>query len=157
MNSTVIYTDGSSKNNPGDGGWAFLMTVPGDNMILSYGATENTTNNRMEMTAVVNALSKAKSMDLKNVTIVTDSKYIESTVNNGWLDKWIDSSFSGKKNIDLWVRLYGLLCSLNVSIKWVKSHHEDPYNMLVDHYASTVAGTNMTITESLIKKEYEKK
>ena len=155
--NAVIYTDGSCKSNPGNGGWAFLMSIANGNMLLSYGAVENTTNNRMEMTAVINGLLKAQSLGYKDVTIITDSKYVENTINNGWLDKWIDSSFAGKKNIDLWVRLYGLLCSMNVKIKWTKGHHEDPYNMPVDHYASTVAGTNMAITESLIKREYEKK
>ena len=74
--NAVIYTDGSCKSNPGNGGWAFLMSIANGNMLLSYGAVENTTNNRMEMTAVINGLLKAKSLGYKDVTIITDSKYV---------------------------------------------------------------------------------
>jgi ribonuclease HI len=155
MNKFTIYTDGSSKGNPGPGGWAFLiMGEENENMILSYGSDEYTTNNRMEMMAVINAIEKIKRItDKAIITIYTDSKYVEGTINNGWLLKWIKDSFKGKKNVDLWVRLYGLICSVNVTFKWVKGHGTDIYNQLVDHYASEVAGTKTKISESIIKKD----
>ena len=155
MNNFIVYTDGSAKNNPGAGGWAYLiMNEVDENMILSYGSEESTTNNRMEMMAIINAIKKIRYIDRNaNITIYTDSKYVEGTINNRWLDKWIDSSFKGKKNVDLWVRLYGLLCSMKITIKWVKGHDVDIYNRLVDHYAGSVAGTKTKISESIIKKE----
>ena len=154
MHNITIYTDGSCSGNPGPGGWAFLlMNDVDDNMVLTYGSEDDTTNNRMELTAVIAAIRSAKAMygDC-NITIYTDSKYIEGTVNNGWLLKWIKDSFKGKKNVDLWVELYGLLCSSDVKLIWVKGHDVDVYNKLVDYYARNVVGTNTKISESIIKK-----
>lgn len=155
MNKLTVYTDGSARLNPGPGGWAFLiMGDETDDMILSYGSIDDTTNNRMEMMAVINALVKIQSIDSSSsVVVYTDSKYVEGTINNGWLNKWIKNSFKGKKNVDLWVILYGLICSMNVEFRWVKGHNTDIYNKLVDHYAFEVAGTKTKISESIIKKE----
>lgn len=152
MNKRInIYTDGAAKGNPGNGGWAFLMTEGVDEMLLSYGSVKNTTNNRMEMTAFINALERAKDSKLMHVDVYTDSKYIEQTINKGWLIKWISESFRGKKNVDLWCRIYGLLVQMDVRVIWVKGHSSDPYNSLVDFYASSVAETDITSADSIIR------
>lgn len=150
----LVYSDGACKSNPGKGGWACLIMQEGTNRkIVLYGAVDKTTNNRMEMTAVLNAFQYIN-MEFGNnidVTVYTDSKYIESSINKGWLDKWINNSFKGIKNIDLWVRLYGWLNRFSTEFNWVKGHSGSEYNELVDSYASDVCNTNTRFTVHIIE------
>lgn len=148
-----VYTDGACKSNPGKGGWACLIRPFDSNQkIVLYGAVDNTTNNRMEMTAVLNALNyiSFEYGDSVAITLYTDSKYIEQSINNGWLDKWINNSFKGIKNVDLWVKLYSWINKINVNFIWVKGHSGSIYNEEVDLYASRVCNTKEVFTTKII-------
>lgn len=123
----VIYTDGACSGNPGPGGWAAVMSlpdIPGKVMELSGGEKE-TTNNRMELTAVIEALSALKS-DC-DVTVYTDSSYVANAVTKGWINSWKKKGWKkadGKSvlNIDLWQRFYELYEKYHPEFIWIKGH-----------------------------------
>ena len=135
MKAVTIYTDGACSGNPGPGGWA---------AILKYGASEKeisggeaaTTNNRMELTGVIRALSALK--EPCAVTVYTDSQYISRALNEGWLKKWKAAGFTkkgGLKNAELWRELDGLLQRHQVTFQWVKGHADNEYNNRCDALA----------------------
>ena len=135
MKAVTIYTDGACSGNPGPGGWA---------AILKYGASEKeisggeaaTTNNRMELTGVIRALSALK--EPCAVTVYTDSQYISRALNEGWLKKWKAAGFTkkgGLKNAELWRELDGLLQRHQVTFLWVKGHADNEFNNRCDALA----------------------
>ena len=138
-----IYTDGSCLSNPGNGGWAAIINMNGEIKKLS-GNEKNTTNNRMELMAPINALKNINSKD--PIEIFTDSKYVKNGITkwiNTWvLNNWKTSNKEDVKNKDLWIELYKLNQSLNVKWNWVKAHAGDTLNEEVDMLAKEAANLN---------------
>ena len=138
-----IYTDGSCLENPGNGGWAAIINNNGNIKKIS-GNEKNTTNNRMELLAPINAL---KQIDAKSkIEIFTDSQYVKLGITE-WINKWVSNNWQTAKkedvkNKDLWVELYNLNQSLNVKWNWVKAHAGDPLNEEVDMLAKEAANLN---------------
>ena len=143
----IIYTDGSSRGNPGPGGFGAILMYGQNRKEISAGYRK-TTNNRMELLGVISAL---ESLTKKNipVTIYSDSQYIVKAVQEKWLDKWVRTNFvGGKKNKDLWMRFYDLSKDYRITFKWVKGHAENSFNNRCDELATTAAdGTNLLIDE----------
>ena len=141
-----VYTDGACKGNPGEGGWGALI-VQGDTNKEIYGGESNTTNNRMELMAVIKALSLMSSENV--VTIFTDSTYVQKGISE-WIinwkrNGWKSSSKKPVKNKDLWVELDSLNASLSVNWKWVKGHAGHPENERADYLANL--GVNSAIDQ----------
>ena len=138
-----IYTDGSCLTNPGDGGWAAIINIDGEIKKIS-GNEKNTTNNRMELMAPINALKYINSKD--PIEIFTDSKYVKNGITewiNTWvLNNWKTSNKEDVKNKDLWIELYKLNQSLNVKWNWIKAHAGDTLNEEVDMLAKQAAYLN---------------
>ena len=135
-----IYTDGSCLTNPGNGGWAAIINKDGEITKIS-GSEKNTTNNRMELLAPINAL---KNIDPDSqIEIYTDSQYVKLGITE-WINKWLINNWQTSKkedvkNKDLWIELYDLNKSLNVKWNWVKAHAGNPMNEEVDLLAKKIA------------------
>ena len=138
-----IYTDGSCLSNPGNGGWAAIININGEIKKIR-GNEKNTTNNRMELMAPINALKNINSKD--PIEIFTDSKYVKNGITewiNTWvLNNWKTSKKEDVKNKDLWLELHKLNQSLSVKWNWVKAHAGDPLNEEVDMLAKKAANLN---------------
>ena len=136
MKEVTIYTDGACSGNPGPGGWGAKLRYGSAVKEMSGGDPE-TTNNRMELTGVITALSALK--EPCHVTLYTDSQYVESAVNLGWLESWQRRGWRRKggevKNPDLWQALIPLLETHDVTFVWVKGHAENEYNNRCDELA----------------------
>ena len=137
MKNVEIYTDGACSGNPGPGGWGAVLIYNGVEKQLS-GSEKETTNNRMELSAVITALKALKKPC--NVTLTTDSKYVCDAINKGWLNSWQKNSWkkADKKpvlNIDLWQELLPLLDKHRVEFIWVKGHNGHKYNEICDKLA----------------------
>ena len=134
-NKEIIYTDGACSGNPGKGGWAAVVINETNEKIIS-GSENLTTNNRMELTAVIKALELTVT---SNITVFTDSKYvkngIEDWINNWKKNGWKTASKGPVKNKDLWEALDQLNVNNNIKWEWVKGHSNDKYNNLVDEKA----------------------
>lgn len=143
----IMYTDGSSRGNPGPGGYGTILMYGNKQKELSQGY-RRTTNNRMELMAVIAGLEALKKTGLK-ITIYSDSQYIVKALNEGWLNKWMATNFSkGKKNKDLWVRFYNLYQKHQIKFIWVKGHAENIYNNRCDELATAAAdGKGLLIDE----------
>lgn len=149
-NEIIMYTDGSSRGNPGPGGYGAILMYGDKRKELSQGYRK-TTNNRMELMAVIAGLEALKKQGLK-ITIYTDSQYIVKALNEGWLNKWMATNFAkGKKNKDLWVRFYNLYKQHQIKFVWVKGHADNIYNNRCDELATTAADGN----DLLIDEGYE--
>ncbi len=142
-NQLVIYTDGAARGNPGPGGYGIVLLWGTVRKELSAGY-RLTTNNRMELLAVIVAL---QSLTKKNipVTVYTDSKYIVDSVEKKWLDNWIKTDFKGgKKNKDLWLQYHAIAKNFQVRFVWVKGHADNPLNNRCDELATQAAdGKNL--------------
>lgn len=137
MKEINIYTDGACSGNPGKGGWGAVLVYKGTEKEISGGSAD-TTNNRMELTAVIEALKQLK--EVCNVTLTTDSKYVCDAVTKGWVYSWKKNGWkkADKKpalNVDLWEELLPLLEKHNVTFNWVKGHNGHPYNERCDRLA----------------------
>ena len=137
MKNVEIFTDGACSGNPGPGGWGAILRYNGHEKELS-GGEKNTTNNRMELTAVIKALGSLK--EPCKVTLTTDSKYVSDAVNQGWVLSWQKNGWrkADKKpalNTDLWQKLLELLEIHDVKIVWVKGHAGHPENERCDELA----------------------
>lgn len=133
----TIYTDGSSRGNPGPGGYgAVLMSGP-HRKELSEGF-RLTTNNRMELLAVIVALETLKK-DKCDVTVYTDSKYVADAVEKKWVFAWVKKGFKDKKNPDLWRRFLNIYKNHSVKFIWVKGHSENVLNERCDTLAVEAA------------------
>ena len=135
-----IYTDGSCLKNPGNGGWAAIICADNEVKKIS-GSEKDTTNNRMELMATINALKEVNSEDL--IEIYTDSKYVKNGITD-WIHNWIKNNWktSNKedvKNKDLWVQLHELNNSSKIKWNWVKAHAGNPLNEEVDLLAKKAA------------------
>jgi len=116
----TIYTDGAASGNPGPGGFGVVM-ISGEHRKEISGGYQLTTNNRMELLAVITGLEALKS-DYCKVTIYTDSRYVSDAVGKGWVFAWEKKDFKGKKNPDLWKRFLHIYRAHQVSIIWIKGH-----------------------------------
>ena len=135
-----IYTDGSCLKNPGNGGWAAIICTK-DKIKKISGSEKDTTNNRMELMATINALKEVNSEDL--IEIYTDSKYVKNGITD-WIHNWIKNNWktSNKedvKNKDLWVQLHELSNNSKIKWNWVKAHAGNPLNEEVDLLAKKAA------------------
>lgn len=138
MKKVNIYTDGACSGNPGKGGWGAVLVYNENEKKISGGEKE-TTNNRMELTAVIKALKTLK--EPCEVDLTTDSKYVCDSVNKGWVYSWEKNNWkkSDKKpalNTDLWIELFDLLKIHKVTFFWVKGHNGHHYNEICDTLAT---------------------
>ncbi len=148
----VIYTDGAARGNPGRGGYGVVMMFGDKKKELSAGY-RLTTNNRMELMAVIVALEALKKKNL-SLTIYTDSQYIVNTITKRWLDTWIKTNFKGgKKNKDLWLKFFALSRDYNITFTWVKGHAANAYNNRCDELATSAADGKMLLIDEVYEKE----
>ncbi len=141
MKKVDIYTDGACRGNPGKGGWGAIL-VYGDKKKELCGGDKETTNNRMELTAAIEALSALK--EPCEVTMTSDSQYLINGITKGWAVSWREKGWkkadrSPALNPDLWQKLLDLLEIHKVEFVWVKGHAGHPYNERCDELATTYA------------------
>ncbi len=141
MKEINIYTDGACRGNPGKGGWGAILVYKGKEKELC-GGEKQTTNNRMELSAVIAALSALK--EPCHVILTTDSQYVVNAIEKGWLrswqkNNWKKSDKSAVLNVDLWEQLLPLLEMHKVDFMWVKGHNGHPYNERCDKLATDFA------------------
>jgi ribonuclease HI len=138
LTTTVeIYTDGACRGNPGPGGWGVLL-ISGERRRTLHGGEQDTTNNRMELTAVIEALNALKGK--REVTLYTDSKYVLDGINS-WIDSWKSRGWKTAakkpvKNVELWQRLEQALSRHQAEWTWVKGHSGIPENERADELAT---------------------
>lgn len=135
MKNIEIYTDGSCLNNPGFGGWAYILVYKNHKKEQS-GACENTTNNRMELLAIIEALKALK--EPCDIVLYTDSNLMVQSINE-WLDGWVKKNFKGKKNIDLWQSYIEVSKMHKIKAVWVKAHNGHMMNERCDELAREAA------------------
>ena len=147
-NGLTIYTDGASRGNPGPGGYGAILKWGGTEKELSEGYRK-TTNNRMELMAVIAALEALKKEGL-HITVYSDSQYVVKAVEQGWLKNWIATDFKGgKKNKDLWLRYYELSKKHHIKFVWVKGHASNAFNNRCDELATAAAdGRSLLVDEA---------
>jgi ribonuclease HI len=130
-----IYTDGAAKGNPGNGGYGVVMELVGTNYKKEYyEGFRHTTNNRMELLAVIVGLEKISKLNC-TVLVVSDSKYVVDSVEKKWVFGWEKKEFAGKKNPDLWKRFLKVYRKHQVNFKWIKGHNNHPQNERCDQLA----------------------
>ncbi len=129
----TIYTDGAARGNPGPGGYGVVLMSGKHRKELSEGF-QHTTNNRMELLAVIKGLEALKN-EGSEVTIYTDSKYVADAVEKGWVFGWERKQFKKKKNPDLWKRFLKIYRKHKVKFVWVKGHANIPENERCDELA----------------------
>lgn len=137
-----IFTDGSARGNPGRGGYGAILVWGNHRKEFSAGF-KHTTNNRMELMAVIVALKGLTKENLE-VDIYTDSKYVCDTVTKGWLWGWIKKGFKDKKNPDLWMQFAELYRKHTIKFHWVKGHAGHPENERCDELATLAADNDAT-------------
>ncbi|MDR3126079.1 MAG: ribonuclease HI [Rickettsiales bacterium] len=135
--TATIYTDGACSGNPGPGGWGAIIIPPGGEKTELCGGDRLTTNNRMELTAVIEGLSRVP--EGSDARVVTDSTYVRDGI-TGWIERWKKNGWRTTdkkpvKNQDLWTRLDLLASARRVEWKWVKGHAGNPMNELADELA----------------------
>jgi ribonuclease HI len=129
----IIYTDGASSGNPGPGGYGVVL-ISGKHRLEKSAGFKLTTNNRMELMAVIEGLEALK-IPGSNVIVYTDSKYVADSVEKGWVFQWESNGFKKKKNPDLWIRFLKIYRKHNVRFKWVKGHANNIENEVCDKLA----------------------
>lgn len=141
-----IYTDGSSRGNPGPGGFGTVLIFGKHRKEISQGY-KNTTNNRMELMAVIAGL-EAITRPNQDVLVVSDSKYVVDTIQKNWIEKWVRTNFKDKKNKDLWLRYLQAAKPHHVQFKWVKGHAGHRENERCDVLAVQAAMSNNLIEDT---------
>ena len=142
MAQITMYTDGSALGNPGPGGYGVVLMSGPHRKEISAGY-RLTTNNRMELLAVIVGLEALKA-DGNDVSIYSDSKYVVDSVSKGWLFDWERKNFKDRKNDDLWRRFLAIYRRHRVRFVWIKGHAENPENELCDRMANGCAhGANL--------------
>ncbi|GAA4454382.1 ribonuclease HI [Rurimicrobium arvi] len=133
----IIYTDGASRGNPGPGGYGAVLIWGQKRKELSQGY-RRTTNNRMELMAVIASL-KALTKTGLNIVVHSDSSYVVNAVEKRWLQSWLRIDFKGKKNADLWKEYHRLSVAHNIKLVWVKGHADNVMNNRCDALATAAA------------------
>ena len=150
MDSIQMYTDGAARGNPGPGGYGVILMSGSHRKELSQGYRK-TTNNRMELMAVIAGIKALKKLGM-NVTVFTDSQYVAKAIQEGWLKNWMATHFrGGKKNKDLWMQFHELSQKHNIKFVWVKGHADNPFNNRCDELATAAADGN----DLLVDEQYE--
>ena len=148
--SIIIYTDGSAKGNPGSGGYGIVMMSGSYRKELKQGF-KLTTNNRMELLAVIIALESVKKEN-SEITIYSDSKYVIDSVEKKWVFGWEKKNFNKKKNPDLWIRFLKIYRMQKVSFIWVKGHANNKENERCDFLAVQAADGQSLLTDQWYEK-----
>ena len=148
-----IYTDGACSGNPGRGGFGIVMKVPEKNYEKRYAqGFRLTTNNRMELLAVITALEKLKSTE-NDIHIFTDSKYVSDAINQKWIFGWIKKGFKNVKNPDLWKRMVPLIKAHQTTFHWVKGHAGHRENEICDELAVKAAQTEPLLIDDFFEQQ----
>ena len=127
-----IYTDGAARGNPGPGGYGIVMEWVGKPYRKEFSqGYKHTTNNRMELLAVIEALRKLRNPNT-SVLVFTDSKYVVDSVQKGWVFNWEKKGFKEKKNVDLWIEFLKEYRKHQVQFKWIKGHNNHVQNERCD-------------------------
>lgn len=130
-----IYTDGAARGNPGPGGYGIVMEWVGKPYRKEFSkGFKHTTNNRMELLAVIDALKKLKKKDLEAL-VFTDSRYVADAVEKGWVFGWEKKGFKERKNADLWIEFLREYRQHTVKFKWIRGHNNHPQNERCDQLA----------------------
>ncbi len=149
-----LFTDGASKGNPGPGGFGVILRA-GQHYKEISGGFRKTTNNRMELLAVIVGLEAIKKPG-QNVTIYSDSKYVVDAVEKRWVFGWLQKGFAGKKNKDLWLRFLQVYKLHNVRFVWVKGHAGHPENERCDRLAVAASMSKDVAIDSVFEMECQK-
>jgi ribonuclease HI len=148
-----IYTDGAAKGNPGRGGYGVVMELVGTpHKKEFYEGFRHTTNNRMELLAVIVGLEKLKNPNMK-VLVVSDSKYVVDSVEKKWVLGWEKKGFTDRKNSDLWKRFLIVYRKHQVNFKWIKGHNNHPQNERCDELAVMASGQKDLSVDTFYEKE----
>jgi ribonuclease HI len=151
MKEITLYTDGAARGNPGPGGYGAILMYGHHRKELSQGF-KHTTNNRMELWAIIAGLEEIKNKNIP-VVVYSDSQYVVNSVTKGWLETWMKTNFKGgKKNSDLWKKYHALAKHFSVRMVWVKGHADNPYNNRCDELATAAADGKHLIADV----EYER-
>lgn len=145
-----VYTDGAAKGNPGPGGYGIVMRFGKHEKELSQGY-RRTTNNRMELLALIVALEQLKTNE-HPIVVYSDSKYVIDSITQNWVQGWVKKGFKGKKNKDLWLRYLAVSKNLKLRFVWVKGHNGHPENERCDQLAVAAAESS----NQLIDTEFER-
>lgn len=151
MDPIHIYTDGSALGNPGPGGYGIILASGHHYKELSQGY-RHTTNNRMELLAVITALESLK-RENSLVELFTDSKYVVDAVNKGWVFTWEKKGFKGKKNVDLWKRFLEIYPKHQLTLHWVKGHAGHSQNERCDELAVKAANGDNLLVDKVYEEE----
>lgn len=154
MNHQVhIYTDGAAKGNPGPAGYGVVIELVGtDYKKEFFEGFRHSTNNRMELLAVIVGLEKLKNPKM-SVLVVSDSKYVVDAVEKRWVFQWEKKGFVGKKNPDLWLRFLKVYRNHQVDFKWIKGHNNHPQNERCDELAVYASGLPTLSVDTFYEKE----
>ena len=157
MNYEVhIYTDGAAKGNPGNGGYGIVMELVGTaHKKEFYEGFRHTTNNRMELLAVIVGLEKLKNLNM-TVLVVSDSKYVIDSVVKKWVFGWEKKGFAGKKNPDLWKRFLAIYRKHQVEFQWIKGHNNHAQNERCDQLAVYASGLKTLSIDAFYEQEDDK-
>ena len=151
-----IYTDGAAKGNPGNGGYGVVMELVGTSYQKEfYEGFRYTTNNRMELLAVIVGLEKITKPNMQ-VLVVSDSKYVVDAVEKKWVFGWEKKGFKDKKNPDLWMRFLKIYRQHQVDFKWIKGHNNHPQNERCDELAVMASGLPNLSVDAFYEKEEDK-
>ncbi|MBF0694569.1 MAG: ribonuclease HI [Flavobacterium sp.] len=143
-----IYTDGAAKGNPGPGGYGVVMEMPAKNYRKEFfEGFRLTTNNRMELLAVIVGLEKLRIFPTK-VLVISDSKYVVDSVQKGWVFGWEKKGFANRKNADLWKRFLKIYRQHHVDFKWIKGHNNHLQNERCDQLAVMASTGNQLNVDS---------
>ena len=148
-----IYTDGAAKGNPGPSGYGVVMEMVGTPYKKEfYEGFRLSTNNRMELLAVIVGLEKLKSPNTK-VLVVSDSKYVVDAVEKRWVFQWEKINFKAKKNPDLWMRFLKVYRKHQVDFQWIKGHNNHPQNERCDELAVMASQQKILSIDAFYEKE----
>ena len=151
-----IYTDGAAKGNPGNGGYGVVMELVGTSYKKEfYEGFRYTTNNRMELLAVIVGLEKITKPNMK-VLVISDSKYVVDAVEKKWVFGWEKKGFKDKKNPDLWMRFLKIYRQHQIDFKWIKGHNNHPQNERCDELAVFASGLPNLSVDTFYEKEEQK-
>ena len=148
-----IYTDGAAKGNPGPGGYGVVMELVGTTFKKEfYEGFRHTTNNRMELLAVIVGLEKLKKPNMK-VLVISDSKYVVDSVEKKWVLGWEKKGFADRKNSDLWKRFLNIYRKHQVDFKWIKGHNNHPQNERCDELAVFASSQKILSIDNFYEQE----
>ncbi len=150
----TIYTDGAARGNPGPGGYGAILQWGTARKEISQGY-RYTTNNRMELMAVIAALQQMK-RDGVHITIYSDSAYVVDAVEKGWVFNWVKKGFKDKKNADLWTTFLTYYKKHTIKFVWVKGHANNPMNNRCDELATAAADSRVWVIDTGYEEERNK-